>query len=66
MNAFSQAFLIGIFAIFISPWEARCSVVGSGTVLLAGRSGVRVPMRCNFLIYLILPVALWPWDRLSL
>jgi hypothetical protein len=42
------------------------SVVGWGTMLQAGRSRDRVPIRRIFSISLILPAPLWPWGGLSL
>jgi hypothetical protein len=40
----------------------RGSVLGSGTMLQAGRSGVRISMRSfDFSIDLILPTAIWHW-----
>jgi hypothetical protein len=51
----------------ISYTGARGSVVGWGSVQQAGRSLIRFPMRfLHFSIYLILPAAIWLWDRHSL
>jgi hypothetical protein len=46
---------------------ARGGAVGSGTALQTGMSRFRFPMVSpEFFIDIIVPVALWPWGRLSL
>jgi hypothetical protein len=56
-----------LFPLYYMSVAARGSVVGWGTMLLDGRSRARFPMMSlDFPINLILPAALWPWDRLSL
>jgi hypothetical protein len=47
--------------------RARCSIFCWGTMQQAWMLLFRFPVRSlDFLIYLILTVALWPWDCLSL
>jgi hypothetical protein len=59
--------LLLVFNAIILPTGARGSVICWDTMLQTGRSQVRFPMKLfEFLIVLILPVALWPWGRLSL
>jgi hypothetical protein len=59
-------YLVQHLFILCVPYGVRGSVVGWGTMLQAGRSRNRIPMRWIFLIYIILPTSLWPWCRLSL
>jgi hypothetical protein len=52
---------------FIWNLGARGNVAGWGTMIQAGRSWVRFPMRTlDFSLDLTLPAAPWPWGRLTL
>jgi len=50
----------------VHQWDARYPGV-QGTTLQPGRSRVQFPMlSVEFFSDIILPVPLWPWDRLNL
>jgi hypothetical protein len=54
------------FILYYVRLHSYSGAVGSGTALQTGRSRVRFPKASlGFFIELILPTALWPWDRLS-
>jgi hypothetical protein len=58
---FSWGGLVNITNGYWSGMGAPCSVVGLGSMLQAGRSRIRFPVRSlDFTIDLILPAALWP------
>jgi hypothetical protein len=63
----TSIYLPQIIMIITGLYEGkRCSVEGWGTMLQAGRSRLRFPVRLLdlFSIYLIIQAALWPWSRL--
>ena len=54
-------------SVYTDSRVARDGAVGSGTAIRAGRSLVRFLMvHLDFIIDIILPVALWRYSRLSL
>jgi len=63
----SLMFLLDVSTPYKVIIGVRGDAVGWGTTLQAGRPRFRFPMvSLEFFIDIILPVALWPWGRLSL
>jgi hypothetical protein len=64
-------FVLSVINMYVSCFTTLCYFVHAhyvcGTALQIGRSLVRFQMvSLEFFIHIILPIALWPWGRLSL